>query len=506
MREKKKKPKKISSDVILISFLLFFVYAIVMIVYMRDIFSNHHAVSLDEALSAVAWGSVFITSIFAAVMLIFLFVFLKIKVDRPISKLSKMSKKIVDGVFNEPVSTKPIKAKDEIGMLYENFDKMQNSLNKLMQETRGLIINATNGMLQHRTHIAEYRGSWGEISSELNRLLDAIVTPIDEVAHVLQKMSDGQLDVKIRTEYKGYFSVMKDSVNATAIGLSKYLNEKMDSERAAHEANLDKERAEAVSEAMMDSIKYASKIQHSILPKDKAFEQAFSDYSVKWDPRDIVGGDIYWIKNFSEGAVLCVCDCTGHGTPGALLTMLVASALDDIVTESNYKDTAEIIWLLEQRFIQAFSLSYNAGAKRSKSADIRDGCDLAVMYISKETGDVTISAGNTSVFICDGKEVKRVKGQKIFVGEGKIGSKDDIEVNNIAANPDYKYYIASDGLFDQIGGTPARPFGYSQFKQTIIENHDEKQSVISDKIWEVFEAHRGEQPRRDDFELITFKP
>ncbi len=75
---------------------------------------------------------------------------------------------------------------------------------------------------------------------------------------------------------------------------------------------------------------YACSIQKNMLPNHTTFKKAFPDYSVIWSPRDIVGGDIYWMKNFSEGSVLCVCDCTGHGTPGALLTMLVMSAFDTV--------------------------------------------------------------------------------------------------------------------------------------------------------------------------------
>lgn len=261
-----------------------------------------------------------------------------------------------------------------------------------------------------------------------------------------------------------------------------------------------------LNKTILSSIDYASKIQKNLLPKDAAFKEAFSDYSIIWSPKDIVGGDIYWMKNFDECTVLCVCDCTGHGTPGALLTMLVVSAFDTTINENNYKDTAGIIWNLEQRLVSVFNISANAREK-DKIADIQEGCDLAVLYIAKD-GSVTVSAGHTHVFVCDGKEVRRIKGQRLFVGEGKIKSKEDIQVINIPANPDNKFYIASDGLYDQIGdgNKPPRPFGYNRFAQLILDNHNEKQSVISDKVWEEFESYRGGQLRRDDFELITFKP
>ena len=262
--------------------------------------------------------------------------------------------------------------------------------------------------------------------------------------------------------------------------------------------------AEAAAEAVISSIVYASKIQRSLLPKESVFQEAFSDYSIMWNPRDIVGGDIYWAKTFDNGTVLCVCDCTGHGTSGALLTMLIASSLETSVEEHHCQDTAEIIWQLEKTLLHV--LSVDAGPfGMNGSGGIRDGCDLAVLFIAKD-GSVTLSASHTHVFVCDGAEVQVVRGQNIYIGEGRLKSKNDIKIVNIPAKDGNKFYIASDGLFDQPGGAAKNPYGYKEFQQIILKNHGEKQSVISDKIWAAFEKYRGAEPRVDDFELITFKP
>lgn len=257
-------------------------------------------------------------------------------------------------------------------------------------------------------------------------------------------------------------------------------------------------------EEILASIRYASKIQKNILPSEKDFQKAFADYSIIWKPRDIVGGDMYWIKNFDEGTVLCVCDCTGHGTPGALLTMLVASAFEAIVRQDNCKDTGGIIWELEQRFVNVFGFEierYNV----SENTDIRDGCDLAVLFIAKN-GDVTVSAGRTNVFVCNGQNVRRLRGQKISVGDGKLKSADDVKTIHIPYDSENRFYVASDGLFDQPGGGRSLPFGYKSFQGIILENHKETHSVISEKIWAAFKKYRGTEPSVDDFELITFRP
>jgi len=250
-----------------------------------------------------------------------------------------------------------------------------------------------------------------------------------------------------------------------------------------------------------EGIRYASKIQTSIIPDKENLEKAFSDYSIIWKPRDVVGGDIYWAKNFADGTVLCVCDCTGHGTPGALLTMLVVSAFESTITGDNHKNTAEILYMLDKRIASVL----NVKTDKEEYADINDGCDLAVLFIAND-GSVTFSSGNTNIFISDGKEVTRYRGQKIYVGEGKIKNKDKIKTTFIEANPANKYYIASDGLYDQIGGDDIIPYGYDEFERLILENHSKKHNVISDIIWQSFESYRGSNARRDDFELITFTP
>jgi len=298
-----------------------------------------------------------------------------------------------------------------------------------------------------------------------------IMVPINESAKALHEVAAGNFDARITGDYGGEFAIIKNSVNTTAAAIKTHIN-------------------------IISGVEYARKIQKNLLPPDSTFREVFSDHCIIWKPRDIVSGDIYWIKHFEGGSVLCVCDCTGHGTPGALLTMLVVSTLEAVVQPNNCEDTADIIWRIDERLAQVFLRKKN---------EIKDGCDIAVLFIADD-GSITLSSGRINVFICNGKEVQRIRGQKIFVGEGSLKSKDDIETIRIPAYCDNKFYIASDGLFDQPGGELSVSFGYKAFKKIILENHAEKQSVISNKIWATFEEHRGTKPRVDDFELITFKP
>lgn len=350
-----------------------------------------------------------------------------------------------------------------------------------------------------------YKTEWGRVYSLYYPVLDKNNTVLGAVGM--------EFDVTAANESHRramYLSMVVSGIliiifcTVSSLALQKYLKENRRIDLAAHKAEVARERAEAANEAIMSSINYASKIQKNVLPLETMMEQAFYDYSVLWSPRDVVGGDIYWMKKFDDGVVLCVADCTGHGTPGAFLTMLVVSSLENAVDSRNYKDTADIIWQLEQKLVSVFKVKSDERQLEGNS-DISDGCDLAVMFISEDKS-VTVSAGNTNVFVCDGRKVNRIRGQKIYVGEGKIERKEDIKTVFIPANPDNKFYVASDGIFDQKGGEEGKSFGYRRFEKLILENHNNRQSDISNAVWSEFEQFRGTERRRDDAELISFKP
>ena len=295
---------------------------------------------------------------------------------------------------------------------------------------------------------------------------------------------------------------LKHTAQELNIMLRNYVKTLSELENLALQADRENFKTKAAHDEILSGLLYASNIQKNLLPKTSAIQRAFSDCSVIWNPANIVGGDIFWMKQFENmGTVLCVCDCTGHGTSGALLTMLVTSSLEAVVRHGNCENTAEILWELDKRLAAALSDRTGGG---SSINNIKDGCDIAAMFISID-GSVTVSAGRTSVFVCNGSEVRRIRGQKIFVGEGKIKDSGVINTIKIPANPDNRFYIATDGLFEQPGGEKGAPFGYKRFEKLILENHKGKAGVISQNIWNAFETYRGYEQRVDDFQLVMFK-
>lgn len=317
-----------------------------------------------------------------------------------------------------------------------------------------------------------------------------IINDMEAVNRDLREITQGNLDV-----------VVDVKSTPEALALSAGINEMVGSlrqqmEEIGHQAA---DLAES-NHSILSSLKYAKKIQHNLLPSTKAFDETFADYCVLWEPRDVVGGDIYWMKNFTPGAVLCVCDCTGHGTPGALLTMIVATALDAIVNDSICSDTAAILWELEQRLVSTLNVS----GEKLGGADINDGADISLLFLSK-SGEITLSSAKLHLFICDGKTVENIRGQKLSIGDGTVSGKEQINTMTIPGHSGYAYYIVSDGLFEQVGCDNHVPYGYSRFKQIILENHGRSQEEITSAIWSAFETYMGDEIRRDDVTLVSFK-
>ena len=321
---------------------------------------------------------------------------------------------------------------------------------------------------------------------------------IERVFDALEKYTESERNVNC---FACGFGSCRNFANAVALGQ----NHKENCFQYSRKLIAEQTKAlETQHNIILSSIQYASKIQRNLLPREAKFEEAFSDHAIIWNPRDVVGGDVYWLRNFDKGSVLCVCDCTGHGTPGALLTMLVSSAFESIVNEENCDDPALIMAELDHRLAISLNAEQNAsGHKRKLAIDFNDGCDLAILFIARKDKSIKMASGNTNVFVCDGNEVKRYTGQRLHIGSGYLTDKADVTIQEIPPNINHKYYIASDGLYDQIGDDGTK-FGYKSLCNMILENHNCPQSKIADKIWQAFEAKRGHEDRRDDVELIAF--
>ncbi|HEX8833354.1 MAG TPA: biofilm regulation protein phosphatase SiaA, partial [Abditibacteriaceae bacterium] len=251
------------------------------------------------------------------------------------------------------------------------------------------------------------------------------------------------------------------------------------------------QKMSAANTKIGDSIRYASLIQNAILP-DRELQETLSDsYFVLWRPRDVVGGDFYVFRAAQNGYLIGVVDCAGHGVPGALMTMIAHSAINVALDTLGLNDPAAVLNQVDAR-IHALLQS------DEKSAQLATHMDAGLAFVNFETKSVTFAGAKTSLYWCDGHEVGELKGDRYAIG----GKRRPVYSNKTTSlDASATYYLTTDGLLDQAGGTKGYSFGTSRFanllKRHAVRPFDEQKEVFAAELAE----YQGSLAQRDDITL-----
>jgi serine phosphatase RsbU (regulator of sigma subunit) len=258
-----------------------------------------------------------------------------------------------------------------------------------------------------------------------------------------------------------------------------------------------KDDIEEKNKNIMDSIRYAQRIQEAVLPSDAKIRKYFPEHFVLFKPRDIVSGDFYWMMNKGEKTILVAADCTGHGVPGAFMSIMGVSFLNEIANKKEVQTAAEVLNQLRANIIN--SLNTDEGENKAK-----DGMDISVcVYDFNQMSMQFAGAYNHLYFVRDGK-FDKIKADRMPVG---VHERDDNAFTNNVF--DIKkgdiYYILSDGLIDQFGGPDGKKFMTKRFKDLIMDIYDKPMAEQKAIIDQEHLKWRGETEQLDDIILIGVK-
>jgi len=248
---------------------------------------------------------------------------------------------------------------------------------------------------------------------------------------------------------------------------------------------------------IIDSIEYSKLIQEAILPTKEELDSVFLDYFVIWKPRDIVGGDFYWVKKVKNSYVIAVGDCTGHGVPGALMTMAANSILNYIVDESNSQNPALIL----KTFNRIFKGTIN---KKDTSKGVDEGLDIGICCICE--GRQLIYAGaKTALYIRGARGLKVISGNNKGVGYIHVNDGYEFTNSTYQINEQDVFFMTTDGYITQNGGEKDFSFGRRKFEQ-LLENYDLGDLTKEKQVFEeeLLRYMNGE-PQRDDITVLGFK-
>ena len=244
-----------------------------------------------------------------------------------------------------------------------------------------------------------------------------------------------------------------------------------------------------------DSMHYALKIQNKILPTDKKFFENFNDCFIFYQSKDIVAGDFYWMVEKEDDIYIAVADCTGHGVPGAILSIICANILDTVVVQMDITDTAEILNTVRDKVITYLTKGEFA---------MNDGMDIALCKINLKKQVLQYSGAYNPIYIIRNEELISTKPCKQPIGKFEFSKQ--FSSTTYELKPNDKVYLFTDGYADQFGGPDNKKFKFKKFREMLLEtsssqNMSEQKNVVE----HIFNNWMGQEEQIDDVCVVGIK-
>lgn len=251
----------------------------------------------------------------------------------------------------------------------------------------------------------------------------------------------------------------------------------------------------------IDSITYAKRIQDAILPPIDLIKTKLPNSFVLFKPKDIVAGDFYWMESITlrnesdsvqeEIILIAAADCTGHGVPGAMVSVVCSNALNRAVKEFKLAETGAILDKVTDLVLETFEKS---------STEVKDGMDISLLSINKTTKQVQWSGANNPLWYFENKELKEIKADKQPIG--KSDHRKMFTTHTIDYKTNSTFYLFTDGYADQFGGPKGKKFKYKQFQETLSGILNKEPVEQSHELQIAFENWKGNLEQIDDVCVI----
>jgi sigma-B regulation protein RsbU (phosphoserine phosphatase) len=334
-----------------------------------------------------------------------------------------------------------------------------------------------------------------------------IITPIQVLNEGAKKISKGNLEVEVKVQSQNEIGNLSKTFNQMVRNIKKSQEELEDAnlnlekkvEERTSELNEKNHELQHKNDTIMQSIEYAKTIQSSILPTKNVLNKYFSAHFVLWKPRDIVGGDLFWFHPIgASDYLIAAIDCTGHGVPGALMTMTANSLLDSIVAGKAKNDPGKILSILNTEIKATLR-------KDSNETKVDDGLDIGLCFVSPKKKSLTYAGAKIPLYIVKNGELETVEADKNSIGYNKTPLDAVYTNHTISIKGDEFFYLASDGYMSQLGGENEFPLGKKKFVQSILQNSNLSADEQVAKLEENFETYRKTNEQIDDMLVIGFK-
>lgn len=286
------------------------------------------------------------------------------------------------------------------------------------------------------------------------------------------------------------------------------------------EIQLQKLTIEEKNKDILDSISYAKRLQTALLPDIEEFSSAFNDAFVLFRPKDIVSGDFYWMEEQGDRRLIAAADCTGHGVPGAMVSVICNNGLNRSVREYGLKEPGQILDKTREIVIGEFQKSQTARFGDDNQVDIKDGMDIALcslsgnklefsgannpLWIVSKAESIAVSGNVAAPTLSDnGLNLFEIKGDKQPIGVHDVAT--SFQNHSLELNQGDTVYIFSDGFADQFGGAKGKKFKYRTLKQILLTINVKSLTDQKNHLEDVFTKWMGDFEQLDDVCVIGIK-
>ncbi len=327
-----------------------------------------------------------------------------------------------------------------------------------------------------------------------------VLKRVDLLDKAARKVKAGSYDIQLPEIFNDELGRLASGFNQMATTIRDN-TEKLEFRVAERTEALEKanQLLEQKNKQILDSIRYARLIQNAILPRSDVLARYLNDHLVMWLPRDVVGGDFYFLHPSHKGCFLGLVDCTGHGIPGAFMTMTAHAVIRQVLSENGDTSLSDIIRLIDERLRKTL---------QHHSVDTQGldyGIDIALCRLDSEQLEY-IGCGIDLCFINDEK-AGYIKAARYGLGYKRHTRKEKpLETHSISYDSNLRFYLVSDGLLDQDGGEDGFGFGRERFLQQIELWKSIPLNEQQIRWGQLLATYQGERMQRDDITIFGFSP
>lgn len=329
-----------------------------------------------------------------------------------------------------------------------------------------------------------------------------ITAPLKKLTGSAQQLSKGNMEVQIGVVRKDEIGVLALSFKKMQISIKNLIGElKEINENLEHKVvertkdlQLQKEIVEEKNKEIVDSINYAQRLQNAILPPMEKVKTALPQSFILFKPKDIVSGDFYWMTEKDGKVLIAAVDCTGHGVPGAMVSVVGANSLDRCVNEFGLTTPAEIMDKLTDLVVETFDTH--------SGDEVKDGMDMSLCAIDVKKKTLTYAGANNPLWVVKHStiELEEIKANKQPIGQ--FSHRQPFVNHEVKLDEGDCVYLFSDGYPDQFGGPKGKKLKYSTFKTMLVGLHERSMIEQKSALDTEFEKWKGDLEQIDDVCVI----